>query len=47
MHQDPIKFMLQIKEMKKVPENLLKLKSFREHLAFEQKVSQNTFIFRN
>ncbi|CAI2363065.1 unnamed protein product [Moneuplotes crassus] len=33
MEQDPIKFMLQIKSMKQVPENLLKLKSFREHLS--------------
>ena len=33
IEQDPIKFMLQVKSMNQVPENLLKLTSFKEHLS--------------
>ena len=48
LEQDPIKFMLQIREMKAVPQNMLKLKAFREHVTSEQVVSyKSMLIFRN
>ena len=45
MENDPIKFMLQIKGMKEVPENLLKLKTFREHLSSEQEVRMHSNLY--
>lgn len=43
MEQNPVKFMLQVRSMEQIPENMLKLKSFREHLNWEQEVDSNLF----